>query len=141
VIARTNDPLPLPIGTHVEFELPYPPASKKNGRVWRTRRGRKLLCPSDQAHADATMIALTARVAANGIEFGPDDALRIDYEHVLEGDTVRVRVTKVGTLPARNRGTKRDVHGMVELLADALQGELIPNDNQVDEIAGRRVRT
>jgi hypothetical protein len=138
VIARTDQP--RSIGTHVEFDLPHPPASKKNGRVWRKRHGRLLLCPSDQAHGDAALIAMTARVAANGVEFGPDDALRIECWHDLQRDTVRVRVTKVGELPKRNRGTKRDVQGMFELIADALQGELFPNDNQVDEFVGRRVR-
>lgn len=131
----------VPVGTFVEFELPHPPASKKNGRVWRRRHGKLLLCPSDRAHGDAGMIAAIARAAASGLEFGSDDALRIDCEHDLGRDTVRVRVTKVGTLPKRGRGTKRDVHGMFETLADALQGVLYPNDSAIDEFIGGRRRS
>ncbi len=141
MIARTDSVLPLPVGAFVEFELPRPVASSKNRRRIFARGRRVVSLPSEQAESDSAMVRHAARQAARGVEFGPDDALRIDYEHVIESDVVRVRVTKVGTLPTKGkRGTKRDVHGMLETIADALQGELFPNDNQVDEFAGRRVR-
>lgn len=129
-----------PIGTFVEFVMPQPIASKKNGRKWIRRGRRKLLVPSDGATADATELALRARVAANGLQFHPDDALSLTYLHDLATDQVRIRVEKVGELPVKKRGTGRDVHGMLENIADALQGVLYPNDSAVDRFAGGRVR-
>lgn len=141
MIARTDITLPVPVGTFVEFELPRPVASSKNRRRIFTRGRRVISLPSAQATHDVEMIRQAALAAASGVSFGPDDALRIDYQHVLASDTVRVRVTKVGVLPARGpRGTKRDVHGMFETIADALQGVLYPNDSAVDEFGGGRVR-
>lgn len=131
----------LPVGSFVEFELPHPPGSKKNGRVWRKRYGKLLLCPSDRAHNDAAMIAAAAKEAAHGLSFGPNDQLRIDYWHVLDSDTVGVRVTKIGEMPAKGkRGTKRDLHGMLETLADAMQGVLYEDDRNVDEVSCARRR-
>lgn len=130
-----------PIGTVVAFTVPHAIASKKNRRKWIKRGRKKFLVPSDEACADATEIALRARVAANGVEFDADDALELTYEHVLATDHVRVTVRKVGELPTKGRrGTKRDVHGMVETIADALQGVLYPNDSAIDVFGGRRVR-
>lgn len=131
----------LPIGTAVAFTIPHAIASKKNRRKWIKRGHRKFLVPSDEATADATEIAMRARVAANGIEFHELDALSLTYEHVIATDEVRVMVSKVGELPKRGvRGTKRDVHGMLETIADALQGVLYANDSAVDEFGGRRAR-
>jgi hypothetical protein len=132
----------LPIGTAVEFVVPHAIASKKNRREWIRRGRKKFLVPSREATADAAEIALRARVAANGVEFHELDALQLSYHHVLATDEVRVRVEKIGELPHRGpRGTKRDVHGMLENIADALQGVLYPNDSAVDRFAGGRVRT
>ena len=132
----------LPVGTAVEFVVPHAIASKKNRRVWIKRGRKKFLVPSADATADATEIAMRARVAANGIEFHELDALSLSYEHVLATDEVRVRIEKVGELPRNGRrGTKRDVHGMLETIADALQGVVYPNDSAVDRFAGGRVRT
>lgn len=143
MIARTSQPLPVPAGTFIEFELPRPVASSKNRRRIFARGRRVVSLPSAQAVSDVEMVrqAALGATAVCGTRFGPDDALCLDYWHDVAADTVRVRVTKVGTLPQKGRrGTKRDLHGMVETIADALQGVLFPNDNQVDEVAMRRVR-
>ncbi|MBL8739163.1 MAG: RusA family crossover junction endodeoxyribonuclease [Planctomycetes bacterium] len=130
-----------PIGTFVEFVVPHPIASKKNRRKWIKRGGKRFLVPSSEATSDAIEVAMRARVAANGVAFHELDALQLSYEHVLATDEVRVTVKKVGELPVRGRrGTKRDVHGMLETIADALQGVLYPNDSAVDRFAGGRVR-
>jgi len=130
-----------PIGTFVEFVMPQPVASKKNGRKWKKLGHRVRLVPSDEAHADAAEVAMRARVAANGLQFHADDALSLTYTHDVNSDAVRIRVEKVGELPAKGkRGTKRDVHGMLETIADALQGALFPNDSAIDVFGGRRVR-
>jgi hypothetical protein len=131
----------LPIGTAVEFTIPHPVASKKNRRKWIKRGRRKFLVPSDEAMHDAIEIACRARVMANGVEFHADDALSLTYEHLLMTGEVRIRVEKVGELPLRGpRGTRRDAHGMLETIADALQGVLYPNDSAIDAFGGRRVR-
>lgn len=130
-----------PIGTTVTFDLPRPVASSKNRRRLFARGKRVLSLPSARAMDDAAMIRLVATAAARGIEFDVDDALSLRLEHDIDADTVRVTVTKVGELPATGRrGTKRDVHGMIETVADALQGVLYPDDRQVDEAGAARRR-
>ena len=130
------------IGYSVSFTLATPPASKKNKRIWKRRGRRTFLLPSVKAQRSEFDIATAARTATHGrMPFAPTDTLRIDYAHDIHTDQVRVTVTKVGELPARGKlGTKRDSHGMVETIADALQGVLYTNDSQVDCGSWERVR-
>lgn len=73
--------------------------------------------------------------------FDKHDAVRIDYQHDTSTDMVHVRVSKIGELPKKGkRGTKRDSHGMVETIADAMQGVVYPDDRQVDAGSWERVR-
>lgn len=133
-----------PIGTAVEFEIPRPVASSKNRKRIFGRGARKIVLLSKKAERDVADVRLLAIDAARGIEFHADDALSLTYAHDVHADTLRVRVEKVGELPPaggrHKRGTKRDVHGMLETIADALQGVLYPNDNAIDVFGGRRVR-
>lgn len=127
-----------PIGTRVEFTLPRPVASSKNRRRLFARGKRVMSIPSAQAVTDVAMIR-AAR--PDVLSFDADDALSLTIEHHLANDSVRVVVEKIGELPARNRGTKRDAHGMVETIADALQGVLYPDDRNIDATTVRRVRS
>ncbi len=129
-----------PIGTRVEFTLPRPVASSKNRRRLFARGKRVMSIPSAQAVDDAAMIRTMATMY-HDIEFDADDALSLTIEHRLASDSVRVVVEKIGELPARNRGTKRDAHGMIETIADALQGVLYPDDRNIDATTVRRVRS
>lgn len=132
-----------PIGTAVTFTVPHPVASSKNRKRIFARPGKRaIVLPSKQARDDIAEIRALAAAAARGMQFGPDDALRIDYVHDIGDDSLTVTVTKIGTLPTKGkRGTKRDVHGMLETVADAMQGVLYANDSAVDEFGGRRRRT
>lgn len=133
-----------PIGTFVEFTMPRPVASSKNRKRIFGRGKRKIVLLSKDAERDVADVRLLALAAARGLEFHADDALRLSYHHNIHDDSVRIRVEKVGELPPRGgrvkRGTKRDVHGMMETIADALQGVLFPNDSAIDQFGGRRVR-
>lgn len=124
-----------------------PPASKKNGKRW-LKRGRKtFLVPSAKAVASERDLASAARLAisrsgAAAMPFDQEDTIRLDVIHDIDTDMVHVRVSKIGLLPERTPsgrpkngkklGTKRDTHGMIETIADALQGVVYPNDRQVD---------
>lgn len=131
----------LPIGSFVEFELPRPVASSKNRRRIFARGRRVASMPSEQAVSDTAMVAAAAREASHGLSFGPHDQLRLDYWHVLDRDTVGVRVTKIGEMPTKGkRGTKRDLHGMLETIADALQGVLYQDDRNVEQVSCARRR-
>lgn len=152
MIARPDTPLPAPLGHAVEFEIPRPVASSKNRRrnfargKFLTKKGkmatRIVSLLSEQAEDDTTLIRKLAEDAAGGAVFGPDDALSLSYVHDIETDRLTVRVEKIGTLPTKGRrGTKRDVHGMLETIADALQGVLYPNDNQVESGSFARRRS
>lgn len=87
------------------------------------------------------MVKQAALTAAQGVSFHPDDLLRIAYWHDVGMDCLGVIVEKIGEMPAKGkRGTKRDVHGMLETIADALQGVLYDDDSAVDAFEGKRVR-
>lgn len=133
-----------PIGTAVEFVMPRPVASSKNRKRIFGRGKRKIVLLSRDAERDVADVRLLALAAARGVEFHADDALSLTYAHNVHDDTLRIRVEKIGELPPsggrRKRGTKRDVHGMLETIADALQGTLYENDSAIDVFGGRRVR-
>lgn len=122
------------IGDGFRFTLDMPPASKKNRRRWIVRGGRKFLMPSHEAMVAELAIARAARAALDRCpKFAVTDLVRLDIEHDIATDQVVVCVTKVGELPAKGKkGTKRDCHGMVETVADGLQGVMYDNDSQVD---------
>lgn len=98
--------------------------------------------PSQQAVADTALIRHLATQATGGVmPFDALDALRLEYDHEIAADELVVRVTKVGLLPTRGRkGTQRDLHGMLETIADALEGVVYPNDRQLDAAACWRLR-
>lgn len=132
-----------PVGTTVELRIPRPVASSKNRRRVFARGRRTVSLLSEQATADVALVRHLAAQATGGVmPFDKDDALRLEYDHKLGTDDLVVRVVKVGTLPppGRKRGTRRDLHGMMDTLADALQGVLYPDDRQIDEAACRRRR-
>lgn len=125
------------------FTVPHTVASSKNRRQLFSRgRGRRVVSkPSEKAQSDMREVAVRARIAANGVEFHADDALRLEYEHDVDTDELLVTVTKIGELPTKGkRGTRCDVHGMMETIADALQGVLYPDDSAIDRFAGGRCR-
>ncbi len=141
----------------LSMDLPRPVASLKNSRVlaWRkmVKPGQRVrMVPrsikSEKQDADLDMVKRHAEVAlarSGGSPFGPDDAIRIEVDHMIEDDTLRVRAVKVGTLPPAHgrhgrRGTKRDVHGLIEAIADGLQGVWFEDDRQVDAAAQTRIR-
>lgn len=130
--------------TLIKFTV-APVASKKNGRRWLQRGGRQFLVPSTRAVSDEASIRAMAREAMKRAGLGclPSDAtIGIEIEHDVEADLVHVRVARIGSLPPgrERKGTKRDVHGMVETIADALSGVVYPDDRQVDRVTVERVR-
>ena len=131
-----------PIGTSFTFRVPRPVASSKNRRRGFARGRRVVSLPSEQAVADVGMLRTAALAVTGGrMPFDSDDALSLTYAHELDLDEVVVTVQKIGLLPARGpRGTRRDVHGMMETIADALQGLLYPDDRQIDHVSAARVR-
>lgn len=151
-------------GPLLQMRLPRPVASLKNRRQlsWRKiRRPGELTktVPTSKLSKDQNrdvdmvrrygMVAVGRRTHAvklyDGLPFAPDDAIRLDYSHLIEADEIMVRALRVGTLPSgkrkgQKRGTKRDLHGMIELLADALTGVWWPDDDQIDLANQRRRR-
>jgi hypothetical protein len=131
-----------PVGTAFTLRIPRPVASSKNRRRLFARGRRVVSLPSAQAVDDVGMIRTAAWALTGGrMPFDSDDALSLTYTHELDLDELVVTVQKIGVLPARGpKGTKRDLHGMVETIADALQGTLYPDDRQIDSVSGARLR-
>lgn len=130
---------------YVEFQVPRCVASSKNRRrtFFNKRAGRIVSLPSEQAVLDIKLVQQLAREAMAGMEDGfPEDALlSLDLFHFVEDDTLTVRVTQVGRRPAKGKsGTRRDCHGMIETIADALQGVVYVDDRNIDSGTWQRVR-
>lgn len=105
---------------------------------------------SERAIASAAQLAVSRDNGRVTMPFDEQDTIRIDYQHDIGTDMVHVRVMKIGTLPERTPsgrvkggkklGTKRDCHGMLDTIADALQGVIYPDDRQVDAGSWERLR-
>lgn len=145
------------MGPLVQFRLPRPVESLKNRRQlgWRkvVRPGAVVKSvpvtrKSGEQKADIDMVQRYARVAlarAGVSGFGPDDMIRIDIGHFVRTNEMVVRLLKIGTLPTGNkkgekRGTKRDVHGLIELVCDALNHVAWHDDSQVESASQMRIR-
>jgi hypothetical protein len=120
------------------FTLAHKPASKKNSRRWIKRGGRRFLVPSAAAVSAEQSIREAARSALDqysATTFG-DDPVRLDYCHDDRlGGMVHVLVSREDGEPANCRA---DLHGMLETIADALQGVCYANDRQI--VAGSFIR-
>lgn len=109
-------------------------------------RGRIVSLPSKQAVDDIGMIRAAARQKLQQLvasPFGDNDLLWLDIRHHVRRDTLTIRVTKIGELPTdakARRYTQRDCHGMIDTVADALQGVLYKDDRMVDTGTWGRLR-
>lgn len=122
-----------PITRTLRITFPLIPASAKNGTKRKEIGRRVLTVKSDKAYADqksmaAAVLAVTRKLttwAGNnyvGVEIVVDE---------LAGET-HVTVHDLGPQPEKGRRfTKRDVHGVVESVMDALQGTAFDDDRQV----------
>jgi Holliday junction resolvase RusA-like endonuclease len=111
-------------------------ASKKNRREWIVRGGRRFLVPSASASSDETTLHLLAASAEGALIAEDDVELRIVY-HARSG-TVDLECESIGPRPKGFTGRKRDAHGMIETIADALQGAWFTNDNQIARLTIER---
>lgn len=131
-----------PIGYSVSLMVEEPVASSKNSRrIW-GRGKRKKSLPSEKAVLSEKRLRRAAREAIDYGEmpFDDDDYLELDYYHDVDEDHTYVSVTKCGEVRKGKTGMRRDVLGMQETIADALQGVLYPNDSRIDCGSYRRVR-
>lgn len=118
------------------------PASKKNRRRWLRRGTRTYLVPSTEAVADEASIHAIARRAAaaakHPIPAYPDEEMELRVVYHARSDTIDVTCTPIGPKPKGFSGRARDLHGMLETLADALQKAIMANDNQIGRIVMER---
>lgn len=128
----------------IEFRVPRCVASSKNRRrtFYNRKAGRVVSLPSEQATLDIALLKQLAREAMAGkLPFGENDLLRLEVEHECVSDTLVVRVKRIGEIVGNGvRYTRRDCHGMIETIADALQGVAYDDDRMIDAGSWQRVR-
>lgn len=128
----------------IEFRVPRCVASSKNRRrtFYNRKAGRVVSLPSEQATLDIALLKQLAREAMAGkLPFGENDLLRLEVEHECVSDTLVVRVKRIGEIVGNGvRYTRRDCHGMIETIADALQGVAYGDDRMIDAGSWQRVR-
>lgn len=142
-------------GPALTFRLPRPVASLKNTRAlgWIERNGkaRPTTRKSKLQVDDIDMVKRYASVAIGrsgwkprgpqGRPFDDEDLIRLEVVHVCASDELEVTAIRIGALAENQpKHTKRDVHGMVELVADALTGTWWHDDSRIDMATQRRAR-
>ena len=120
----------------LRFTMHRPIASKKNGRRFGRSRGRIKLLPSDKARTDEQTLRMLALHAASaqGWRLVEDDDVEVRLVYRYADEEVDVEVRRIRPRPDGRSGRARDLHGMFEALADALQGVAYRNDNQVARV-------
>lgn len=100
-----------------------------------------------QRHGQVALSRLTGAMRGDRqlgpLPFAPDDMVELHVAHLIADDRMVVRAIRVGQLPdgrKQKRGTQRDIHGTVELIADALQGVWYDDDRQVETARAFRYR-
>lgn len=125
----------------MKLRIRYPSIARsaKNSRVWRRRGNRNLLCRSDEAEADYQSIRTLAALAWNR-------HVPAGQKSVLSGRDVGVRVLvdkrrKITDIevwdmgPRRlSAGQRRDLHGSLETIMDAIEKVAFDDDAQVARV-------
>jgi hypothetical protein len=119
-----------PIGHSFRVTVSGKIASKKNSRRWLRRGKRRFLLPSPKSQNSAIALRLAWR-EAGGPMFDKGDILSLTCTYSPAADATTIVVAKVGELRVGEKHPKSDTHGMVEGIADALEGEAYPNDRQI----------
>lgn len=114
-------------------------ASKKNRRRWIRRGRKKFLVPSSEATADESSLheAAVRSLPAGTIPF-PDDDVELTIVYHARSGKVDIGCRSIGPRPKGFTGRRRDAHGMIETIADALQDAFYRNDNQVARLVIER---
>lgn len=141
-----------PIGHSYEIVVQDTIASSKNRRRIYGRGKFKKSLPSVECEASIKALRAAARDVLMDREgadfmdyvstpFDSQDQLEITYIHNLDDDSVFVSVEKIGEVPSSGKkGTRNDIHGKIETIADALEGVIYPDDRYVERIQGWRER-
>lgn len=125
--------------TLVRFEFPVWKSSKNDVEL---ARGRLLKGKRSRRHGAAlNMVAhQIASSVSRGTVFGEINDVALELTHNVRTETVTVVVRDLGK-PGKvdkRTGRNRDVHNLLDTLADALEGALYGNDKQVAYASARR---
>lgn len=125
--------------TSVTFEFPVWKSSKNDVQL---SRGKLRKGDRSRRHGDALHM-VAASIASNvsrGTLFGDVDDVALELTHNVRTETVTVVVRTLGKpgKVEKRTGRNRDVHNLLDTLADALEGALYANDKQVALAVARR---
>lgn len=125
--------------TRVSFTFPVWKSSKNDVALARgkLRKGDRSRRHGDALHLVAASIASSV---SRGTVFGDIDDVALELTHNVRDETVTVVVRSLGK-PGKvdkRTGRNRDVHNLLDTLADALEGALYANDKQVALAIARR---
>ncbi len=122
----------------LRIRFPRPVASKKNRR---RPIGNGRTVASREASSDERALRTLALLEMHGQGFQrvESDDVEIVMRHFVEEDEIEIQVRALRPKPKGRSGRRRDLHGMIETVADALQGVAYANDNQVGSVRMERV--
>ena len=117
--------------------FPFRPSSGKNNlRIFQRKAGPSFIGhKSSVATEKAALIAyIQQAVARQRWRILEDESVCLEIEHDADTDTVTARVSVLAPKPKGRTGRKRDLHNITDLIADAMQGIVFTNDNQVGRV-------
>lgn len=102
---------------------------------------RHLLVPSGEAKRDAREIARLAETIVHATDrpHFPSEDLCATFVVYPRSGRMALRLDAIGERPKGFTGRRRDLHGHIDVVLDALEGIAFANDNQIAELYIRRV--
>ena len=131
--------MPIRMKRRVSITVPIP-ASKKNRRILNTKGKHPILLPSPDAKQSEKEIR-DAWIEAVG-RLAPvwdSEEIAVSVTYAVKTQKVTIDVEPLAPRPKGVTGRRRDLHGMIETVCDALEGLAYKNDNQVAVVVMRRV--
>ena len=117
-----------------------PPASKKNRRIIKTTGKHPLSLPSKEARDSEQEIRNAFTAATKRLDvIWPDQDIAIDVTFFVKENVYEIAVQALGPKPKGKTGRRRDLHGALETICDALNEIAYTDDRQVAFIKMRRI--
>lgn len=139
----SEDPASEELFLRIEF---VPHSLKNRQRIFKIGKRTVIKC-SKEADMDAKSLASIVHEVWPHLHNPrwPTQSMRLNIRHIVPDDAVEITVSPIRERPKGKTGRKRDIHNIVDIIADALQVSrktgigVVQNDNQFSDVHITRV--
>jgi hypothetical protein len=101
---------------------------------WCKRGQRTIYEPSPDAKRDREHVRSVLEGAGDFCTIPRENDVRLDMTWLVAEDAIEWEVHDLGPRDPKKRKGRQDLQGIIEALADAIQGYQVENDSQIAEI-------